>query len=150
VKKTRSAEPEILLEEISVPSFGYELIREELLSNILGKDSPDILYWAGKHLARSHLLQNTAEIAAFFEEAGWGTLSILKESKHELHFELTSPLVKRRVQLKPDAHFRLEAGFLAQQIESQLGLIAEAHEQTNKKLGIVLFTVRWDQKDSTN
>jgi predicted hydrocarbon binding protein len=150
VKKTRSADSEILLEDITVPSFGYELIREELLSNILGKDAPDILYWAGKHLARTHLLQNIAEIAAFFEEAGWGTLTIIKESKNELQFELTSPLVKRRIQLKPDLHFKLEAGFLAQQIESQLGLIAEAHEQTNKKQGFVLITVRWDQKDSAN
>lgn len=147
LKKTRSAEPEILLEEISVPSFGYELIREELLSNILGKDAPEVLYWAGKQIARTHLLQDLAEISAFFEEAGWGTLTIKKELKNELLYELSSPLIQRRIQLKPDTHFKLEAGFLAQQIESQNDLITEAYEQIQKKAGLVEITVRWDLKD---
>jgi hypothetical protein len=147
LKKTRSTEPEITLEEISVPSFGYELIREELLTNILGKDAPEILYWSGKHLARTHLLQNLNEISAFFEEAGWGTLTVKKELRNELLFELTSPLIKKRIDLKPDAHFKLEAGFLAQQIETQIGMVSEAYEQIHKKAGLVEITVRWDQKD---
>jgi hypothetical protein len=147
LKKTRSAEHEITLEESFVPSFGYELIREELLTNILGMDAPEILYWSGKHLARKHLLQNLNEISAFFEEAGWGDLTVKKESKNELLFELSSPLIKRRLLLKPEAHFKLEAGFLAQQIESQIGMIAEAYEQIQKKAGFVEITVRWDQKD---
>jgi hypothetical protein len=147
LKKTRSAEHEITLDDISVPSFGYELIREELLTNILGKDAPDILYWSGKHLARTHLLQNLNEISAFFEEAGWGALTVKKELKDELLFELTSPLIRNRILLKPDAHFKLEAGFLAQQIETQIGMISEAYEQIQKKAGIVEITVRWDHKD---
>lgn len=147
MKKTRSAEHEITLEESFVPSFGYELIREELLTNILGKDAPEILYWSGKHIARNHLLQNLNEISAFFEEAGWGTLTVKKETKNELIFELSSPLIKRRLLLKPEAHFKLEAGFLAQQIETQIGMIAEAYEQIQKKAGFVEITVRWDQKD---
>jgi hypothetical protein len=147
LKKTRSAEQDITLDEILVPSFGYELIREELLTNILGKDAPEILYWSGKHLARTHLLQNLNEISAFFEEAGWGALTVKKELKNELLFELSSPLIKRRIQLKPDAQFKLEAGFLAQQIETQIGMITEAYEQIQKKAGIVEITVRWDQKD---
>jgi hypothetical protein len=147
LKKTRSTEPEITLEEISVPSFGYELIREELLTNILGKDAPEILYWSGKHLARTHLLQNLNEISAFFAEAGWGTLTVKKELRNELLFELTSSLIKKRIDLKPDAHFKLEAGFLAQQIETQIGMVSEAYEQIHKKAGLVEITVRWDQKD---
>jgi hypothetical protein len=147
LKKTRSTEPEITLEEISVPSFGYELIREELLTNILGKDAPEILYWSGKHLARTHLLQNLNEISAFFAEAGWGTLTVKKELRNELLFELTSSLIKKRIDLKPDVHFKLEAGFLAQQIETQIGMVSEAYEQIHKKAGLVEITVRWDQKD---
>jgi hypothetical protein len=147
LKKTRSTEPEITLEEISVPSFGYELIREELLTNILGKDAPEILYWSGKHLARTHLLQNLNEISAFFAEASWGTLTVKKELRNELLFELTSSLIKKRIDLKPDVHFKLEAGFLAQQIETQIGMVSEAYEQIHKKAGLVEITVRWDQKD---
>jgi predicted hydrocarbon binding protein len=147
LKKTRSVEPEITLAEISVPSFGYELIREELLTNILGKDAPEILYWSGKQLARTHLLQNLNEISAFFEEAGWGILTMKKELKNELLFELSSPLIKKRIELKPEAHFKLEAGFLAQQIETQIGMVSEAYEQIQRKAGFVEITVRWDHKD---
>lgn len=150
MKKTRSQEHELMLEEITVPSFGYELIREELLTNILGKDAPEILYWSGKQLARSYPLQNPNEISAFFVEAGWGTLTIEKEIKNELHFTLSSPLIKKRLQLKQQVHFKLEAGFLAQQIEAQMGMITEAYEQVQKKAEFVEIIVRWDQKDLVN
>ena len=36
----------------SFPIFGYELMRDFLLPTILGKHEKDILYWAGKDLAR--------------------------------------------------------------------------------------------------
>ncbi|MFL6556844.1 MAG: DUF2507 domain-containing protein, partial [Bacillus sp. (in: firmicutes)] len=32
----------------TISIFGYELIRDILLPEILGKDTPEILYWAGK------------------------------------------------------------------------------------------------------
>ncbi|HLO10914.1 MAG TPA: YslB family protein [Pseudoneobacillus sp.] len=147
MKNTRTAEQDVSLEDISVPSFGYELIREELLTNILGKDAPEILYWSGKQLARSHRLENMTDIAIFFEKAGWGHLTIKKELKNERHFELSSPLIKKRLQLIKQPHFKLEAGFLAQQIETQNGMITEAYEQVQTKAGIVEFIVRWDQKD---
>ena len=57
----------------SVTSFGYELVREELLHEILGKDTAEILYWAGKRLARNYPLSSLEEIISFFEQASWGT-----------------------------------------------------------------------------
>jgi predicted hydrocarbon binding protein len=147
LKKLRSVEQEISLNDISVPSFGYELLREELLSNILGKDAPEILYWGGKQLARTYHLQNLEEISAFFAEAAWGTLTVKKEQKNEIIFELTSELISRRLQLKQDTHFRLEAGFLAQQIENQLRMVAEANVHIHKRAEIIEITVRWDHKD---
>jgi predicted hydrocarbon binding protein len=147
LKKTRSSEHDILLEDVTVPSFGFELLREELLPTILGKDAPEILYWAGKQLARSNHLQDLTDISSFFEKAGWGSLTIKKESKSELLFELTSPLIQRRLELKQETHYKLEAGFLAQQIETQIGMITEAYEQIQKKSRLVEITVRWDQKD---
>lgn len=147
MKTTRSARPEIHLDEISVPSFGYELLREEVLTNILGKDSPDILYWSGKKLARSYPLPSLTEITLFFEKAGWGQLIMKKEQKNELFFELTSPLISNRIQKQKDSHYKLEAGFIAQQIEIQTGMITEAYEQVQKKLETVEIIVRWDHKD---
>ncbi|MFD2446265.1 YslB family protein [Bacillus sp. CGMCC 1.16607] len=149
MRKFRSPEPEVEMEDITIPSFGYDLVREELLTNILGKDAPDILYWSGKNLARSYPLQSITEIIAFFEKAGWGQLSIKKETKNDIFFELTSPLIIYRFQSNKETHYKIEAGFLAQQIETQNGMITEAFEQVHKKAGTVEFTVRWDRKDTT-
>jgi hypothetical protein len=147
LKTTRSARPDIHLDEVSVPSFGYELLREEVLSNILGKDSPEILYWSGKQLARSYPLPSLSDIALFFEKAGWGNLIMKKEQRNELLFELTSPLISHRIQKQKDSHYKLEAGFIAQQIETQTGMITEAYEQVQKKAESVEIIVRWDYKD---
>lgn len=37
--------------------LGQELIRDDLLPSILGNDSHEISYWAGKRLSRTHRLQ---------------------------------------------------------------------------------------------
>ncbi|EOR25431.1 hypothetical protein A499_05335 [Niallia nealsonii AAU1] len=30
---------------LTVPAYGYELIREILIPELLGRDTPDLLYW---------------------------------------------------------------------------------------------------------
>ena len=60
----------------TVPTFGYELIRDHVLSTILGKHEDDILYWAGKDLARKFQMFSMEETISFFEEAGWGQLKL--------------------------------------------------------------------------
>ncbi len=132
---------------VTVPAFGYELMREILLPEILGSDSPEILYWAGKQLARKFPLQDFAEIANFFDKAGWGELKVRNEKKNELELELSSTLITNRLQTKGNWHFQLEAGFLAQQMEIQKEVISEAFEHPKKRGGKVQFTVKWDKKD---
>ena len=132
----------------SVSIFGYELIREILLPEILGKDTPEILYWAGKRLARKYPLKNYDEIITFFANASWGQLVIKSESKDELELELNSPLIVSRVKSKAEHYFQLEAGFLAQQIELLKEVSTETFEHPNKKSNKVQFTVKWDKKDS--
>lgn len=131
----------------SVPVFGYELIREVLLPSILGKDTAGILYWAGKDIARKFPLKNLDEIIDFFTKAGWGLLTIKNENKKEIDIELSSPIISERLKQKSDCHFQLEAGFLAQQLQYQKEVIAEAYEHPKKKSGKVLFTIKWDKKD---
>jgi len=132
----------------SVSLFGYELIRDDLISELLGKDEAEILYWAGKKLARKYPLYTIEEIIAFFQEADWGLLSIKEEKRKELCLSLTGELVFNR--LKKDKHttFQLEAGFLAQQIEWQKKVVAEAFEHPNKRSNIIQFTIKWDSHDS--
>lgn len=138
------------IETVTVPAFGYELIREILLPQILGSESAEILYWAGKQLARKFPLQSFAEIMDFFEKAGWGQLKILREKKDELELELSSSLITQRLQSKGAYHFQLEAGFIAQQIEEQKEVVSEAFEHPKKRGGKVHFTVKWDKKDPAN
>jgi predicted hydrocarbon binding protein len=129
----------------TISLFGYELIREVLLPEILGKDTPEILYWAGKRLARKFPLPDYDKIIEFFGNASWGELEIIKEKKDEIEFELISPLIVSRVKSKAEYFFQLEAGFLAQQIEYQKEASAETFEHPDKKSNKVIFTVKWEK-----
>lgn len=141
IESTHSNEPG------NMTTFGYELLREMLIPEIFGKDTPEILYWAGKKLARKFPAETHEEIVDFFAQASWGELLVKNESKDELEFELISPLMVSRVKSKAEHFFQLEAGFLAQQIENQKGVIAEAFEHPVKRGQKVQFTVKWDRKD---
>jgi predicted hydrocarbon binding protein len=147
VKQLTFQEHDTLLENIYISGFAYELIREVLLPDLLGKDTASVLYWAGKSLARKYPLETIEDIITFFDKAGWGTLTVASERKDELDFELTSPLIAARLSSKEECTFQLEAGFLAQQIEQQKKLVTEAYEQQKKRTKKIIFTVKWDRKD---
>jgi predicted hydrocarbon binding protein len=133
----------------TVPVFGYELIREILIPEILGDETPKILYWAGKNIARKFPLDSIPDIVNFFQQAGWGDLQVVKESKHELLVELSSVMITNRIRSKTNANFQLEAGFLAQQFERQKQVVTEAFEHPKKRSSKVQFTIKWDIKDLT-
>lgn len=130
------------------PVFGYELLRETLLPGILGEETPKILYWAGRHIARKYPLDSISDIIDFFQQAGWGELQIVKESKSELIAELSSDIITKRIKSQESTNFQLEAGFLAQQIERQKEVVTETFEHPRKRSTKVQFTVKWDKKDS--
>lgn len=136
------------IREETISIFGYELIREVLLPEILGDDTPEILYWAGKKIARIYPLDNISEIIVFFKDAGWGNLTIINETKNELELELSSTIITKRMQDQTKPSFQLEAGFLAEQIETQRNVVTEAYEHSKKRAAKVCFIVKWDQKDA--
>lgn len=133
---------------IPMNAFAYELIREELLPDIIGKELDRILYWAGKNLARKYTLETFDDIIVFFQQAGWGNLSIVEQNRREMQLQLTSPLITERYKNKQSTTYQLEAGFLAQQTQQQRQVIAETYENQKKRAEKVLFTVKWDSKDS--
>lgn len=135
------------LDEINISGFGYELLREHVIHDILGNDTANILYWSGKSLARKFPLHSMDEIISFFEHAGWGNLTISKIGRSEMELELTSDLITYRFEMNNECSFQLEAGFLAQQIEFQKKLLTEAYEQQKRKANKVIFTVKWDKSD---
>ncbi|BCB05050.1 YslB family protein [Bacillus sp. KH172YL63] len=135
------------IQQPSVPIFGYEMLRDILIPDILGKHTPDILYWGGKQLSRKFPLHSTEELSSFFTEAGWGNLTLLEQKKSEMTFELNGPVIERRLALKTDVNFKLETGFLAEQIQLQRKCVAEAADEIHKRNHSVKIVVRWDDKD---
>ncbi|CAG9619552.1 YslB family protein [Sutcliffiella rhizosphaerae] len=135
---------DVIDKQLQVPIFGYELIRDMLLPDLLGKDHTQIIYWAGKQLARKFPIDTHEDFTQFFREAGWGELEITEQSKYEVKFVIRGKMVERRLDLNKDATFQLEAGFLAEQIQRQKGKTAEAMEEQKKRKEIII-TVQWDK-----
>ncbi|MBE3102725.1 MAG: YslB family protein [Bacilli bacterium] len=127
-----------------VPNFGYELIRDHVLSTILGKHEHDILYWSGKELARKFQMFSLEETLSFFQEAGWGVLTLELLKKDEAFFVLTGEPDLLQIQIRC---FRLEAGFLAQQQQKLGGFMTECFEEKSVKSNTIKFHVKWDLKE---
>lgn len=130
--------------QVSFPLFGYELIRDYLLPSILGKHEKDILYWAGKDLARKFPCTDIPLIISFFQDAGWGDLTLEKETKDGFIFHLTNDPQLLKIK---ERNFRLEAGFIAEQIQSINGFLAECYEEKKEHQEQVVFTVKMDLKE---
>ena len=126
--------------------FGYELIRDVVIPNLLGTDTHEILYWAGKELARQYPLANRQDIIRFFDKAGFGLIELNKKQRSKQIYTLSGEIVEARLN-QAEPSFNLEAGFLAEQIQSQDGIYTEALTEVNKKTKIVTFTVQSDLKD---
>ncbi len=135
-------EEQLFHSEEHVPLFGYHLIRNVLLHELLGKEHDSILYWTGKSIARSYPLMTKEEIIEFFYQAGWGDLSIKKEGKDEVLFHLTPSFHKKQLTIS----YQLESGFLAEQIQKQTGFISEAI--LTEKKDHIIFSVKFDRKDA--
>lgn len=120
--------------------FGYEIIRDHVLPDILGKHEADILYWAGKSLARKFPLISLDEAPDFFRQANFGELVLERSSKDEIVFKLSPPKAEGRC-------FKLEAGFLAQQKQKIDGFVTEAYEEVFAKKNSVLISLKWDLRD---
>lgn len=127
-----------------IPAFGYEIIRDHVLSSILGKHEDDILYWAGKELARKFPCSDIQLIFSFFKDAGWGSLTLEKELKDGAIYHLANHAELFNI---ANRSFRLEAGFIAQQIQTMNGYLTECYDQKKEKQHIVVFEVKWDLKE---
>ncbi|MBC1499901.1 YslB family protein [Listeria weihenstephanensis] len=137
-------------EVMMIPIFGYELIRDTLIPNVLGEETPHILYWAGKELARKYPLETMDELADFFEKASFGDLEVSSEKKDEMIISLSGELVALRLNNDANATFKLEAGFIAEQIQHQKRLYTESYEEVDKRKKVVKIIVKWDRKETVS
>lgn len=104
--------------------LGYETLRDMLLPDLLGTNS-NILYWAGKRLARKFNLAKDEDLPLFFAASNWGNLARIKAKRQQQLFKLSGPIVALRLKQK-NPEFQLETGFLAETIQNQAGFLTEA------------------------
>ncbi|EOR25432.1 hypothetical protein A499_05340 [Niallia nealsonii AAU1] len=88
---------------------------------------------AGKRIARLFPLDAIEEAYTFFQKVGWGNLEVVKQTKNEITYQLSSDLIEKRLKEKGKCTFQLEAGYLAQQYEQTKKVIAEAFEDPKRK-----------------
>jgi predicted hydrocarbon binding protein len=134
-------------ENLHTTGLAYELLREVLLPDLLGKEISSILYWSGKSIARKYPLSSDEEIIQFFMDVGWGGLSIKEKKSNVIELELSGEFITARNQSRKETSYHLEAGFLAQQFEFMKGTVTEAYVENQKKKNTVYFTVKSDIKD---
>lgn len=131
------------METMSQPTFAIELLRDYVLTDLLGDDYAQIIYWSGKRVARKFPVMPDDELSAFFAEAGWGQLTLLKEKGNKFVYELIPP---PSTQQKATGYFQLEAGFLAEQIAGRFQCVAEGYADVTRKA--IHVTVQLDRKDT--
>lgn len=117
--------------------FINQLYRDFLLPTILGKDNAEILYWAGKRISHQFQLDNKEDLASFFENTNFGTLTLKKEKKGRLIFELSGPVVADRLSAN-SSEFALETGIIAETLAIQTGQFVEATYEVDKNNNVLI------------
>lgn len=130
------------------PYQGILLLRDSLLPNLLKEDQSDILYWAGKELARSHTFTSLEDIISAVKEASFGTLTLLEQKKSSYLFQLHGEIVHSRLSEHTDADFALETGFLAQAIQTYTETYTEGSFNVVRKKKVVEIILQADRKES--
>ncbi|MDR3240786.1 MAG: YslB family protein [Lactobacillaceae bacterium] len=112
--------------------FPLTLLRDRLLPHLFKEDLSEITYWAGKDLAREIELHGINAIIEFFADAGFGTLSIQTQKATMQKWTLSGKIITTRLTESDNPDFSLEAGFIAQQTQQQIGFGAEAQIEIGK------------------
>lgn len=129
--------------DIPSTSMGHDLLRTIVIPDLLGKETDTVLYFMGRNLARAYPCSTLEEIGTFFGAMGWDQLTLTKEKKHEYEFVLTGDLTSKRLTYKTPYSYKLEAGFLAEQISQLIDNHAEcAYTSNNKKKNITFKVVK--------
>lgn len=131
------------------PSFqGLTLLRDQLLPNLFKEDQSDILYWAGKELARSYTVASLDDVVTLIKTLSFGALSLVEQKKTAYLFHLHGEIVHTRLDKQPQADFALETGFLAQLIQQLSEQYTEGSYSIQKKNSVVEIVLQSDKKEA--
>lgn len=78
------------------PLFGIELIRDYVLTDLLGSDYRQVIYWAGKRLARQFPVVDESELASFLNKQA-GEPSKSRNVKELLSHSFCLLLIRREM-----------------------------------------------------
>ncbi|WP_413627170.1 YslB family protein [Fructilactobacillus vespulae] len=120
--------------------WGVEILRDNLLNDILGQDNHDILYWAGKNLSLKFPVQ-TESLPTFFAKSKFGNLELIKHSEIKSTVSLSGEIIERRLKNDKDADFALETGYIAQTIQQNTGFETEAEYNIKRKKTVEINVV---------
>lgn len=140
----------VMNDAAGAPYLPQMILRDALIPELLGEDKGDIGYWAGKSLARRFPIGNPTDAAIFFNQVGFGTLTLEKQTAQMTQWQLSGDPVRLRLKVEGTTDFTLEAGFLAEMMAQQLGVVTEAElVDTSRKLKdrAVTFAVYTDPDD---
>lgn len=137
--------PMDLLDSLHTSGAGFDILRYLGLPELFGTESDTLLYFMGRKIARKFQFQDLDDVYTAFEKLGWGQLELVKERRKALVFSLMSDAVVHRLQAPMPVDFRLEAGFLAEAIQSIYETGAEAREKVNERIHQVEFTVAYTE-----
>lgn len=131
----------------SKSSDAIRLLRDQLLPNLLREETDEILYWAGKELARQEPMNDEEEVKAFFIQHGFGEIELLQMKKNKREYNLSGDIIQKRLEKNKQAVFSLETGFLAEQIQRITDTFTEANYEVKVKKAEVHITVQMDPKE---
>jgi predicted hydrocarbon binding protein len=108
-------------ESVSNSLLGYLFFREKLVELVLGDSEVQILYWVGKELGNSTVVQQVEEIEDIFGQLDLGQVFLEGQSPSSISFRIHH----NRFNLLPEERLmktlHLEAGFIAGLLEVVTG-----------------------------
>ena len=123
--------------------FINSLYRDCILSEILGKDASEILYWAGKRVSRRYDLSDIDDLPEFFRIAQFGQLKLISNRRKTVVCELSGQNVTDRIE-SSITEFTIESGIIAECIARENKTNAEAVANIDAKRKVVEIVVQYD------
>lgn len=124
-------------------------LRDVIIPSILGKETDEMLYWIGKDLARQYPVASPNELVTLTHQLGLGDLSLQKKTNTSQVWRLGGPIVGGRIKKDDEeTSFGLECGFLAEEIEFQLGTVVEAKISDRRREYVDILLENDPQTDS--
>lgn len=122
------------LDDFPAHTVGHDILRYVAFPELVGGERDPLLYFIGKSIARRFDIQSMDDVIYFFNKMKWGNLEIIKEKKNEYQFHLMADEVAMRIRSSMEVDFRMEAGFLANAIETMVEKQCECYDTVNEKL----------------